>query len=625
MAQAVISVLEDGTTADLGRLICLASPCPRPPVRISVVVPAHNEEENLRSLVPRLIDVLQREYSQDDYEVIIVDDNSTDSTSEVVSAFASSDRAIHLVRRTDEPGFGEAVKAGLLSAHGDIVIPFMADHSDDAEDIPRLVDAIERGHDVAYGSRFLPGSSVESYPSLKLLYNRSYNTLLRLAFSLPRQDTTNAFKAYRREVLETVGVGNLRSRDFDLTAELPVKAHLAGFSSIEVPVSWRDRTAGVSKLQATRKGAVYGWRLLQLFLSGALTGYRSLAPGKGATRASRFWVLFMGLIGVIAVMAILALGEYSAVLERVASASLPLLLIASSLYLLAFFFRTWRWRVLLNVSGHPTPRAPILSSVFLGWMTNLATPGRFGELLSCVALRSTDRVPFGASLGTLLFSRLLDLGILSLLLILGLGLSPELGLLTSLLLVAVGLTALVGTGLFFLMRYGERLALRLGVRISASKVVLEGVASALRSLVGKPRIVATSILLSLPIWALEVGTFMFVAWSLGLSVPVTRLTVTAAAAFSSQALPLTPGGIGTYEGVVTGVLLFFGTPIQLGLSLALLDHLLRGLVVVVSGLLALGYTVMRARDRHIERLALERRAARTTVPSVESDGDPSET
>ncbi len=120
------------------------------------------------------------------------------------------------------------------------------------------------------------------------------------------------------------------------------------------------------------------------------------------------------------------------------------------------------------------------------------------------------------------------------------------------------------------------------------------------------------------------GTFVVVAWSLGIFVPGTPLIVTAAAAFSAQALPLTPGGIGTYEAVVTGVLFFFTIPVPLGLSLAVLDHLLRGVVVVSIGLIALGYTILRARDRHIERLAFERRSARTRVPNAESDGDAAE-
>ncbi|MFQ5910450.1 MAG: flippase-like domain-containing protein [Thermoplasmata archaeon] len=576
-------------------------------MKISIVVPARDEERNLRSLIPRLVNVLESHFGGESYEIIIVDDNSCDGTAEVASAFASSNGAIRLIRRTSNPGFGEAVKAGLLVAKGEIVVPFMADQSDDPEDIPKLARAVEEGCDVAYGSRFLPGSSVRNYPRLKLLYNRVYNRLLRLAFSLPREDITNAFKAYRGEVLETLGVQTLRSHDFDLTAELPVRAHLAGFSSTEVPVSWRNRTAGVPKLKAARKGMIYGLCLLRLFFLGIFQGLRGLTSGMAARKGSRLRTLLAGIMGAVAVLAILALGEYGSVFERLWSVNLALLLLASSLYMAAFLFRAWRWSLLLSASGYPTTRAPILSSTFLGWMTNVVTPGRFGDLLSCMALKSTERIPFGASLGTLLFSRLLDLGILTAILVLGFGLLPELGIVGSLILVALGLTTLIGLGLLLIMRYRERLGSWFGRAIPGSERVIDGIRSALRAVVSRPRVVTASLLLSFPIWALEVGTFILIAWSLGIFIPAAWLTVAAAASFTSQALPLTPGGIGTYEAVITGILAFLGTPVSAGISLALLDHLLRSFLVILAGLAGLSYIAVRIRDKNVERLAQERR------------------
>jgi dolichol-phosphate mannosyltransferase len=140
----------------------------------------------------------------------------------------------------------------------------MADGSDDPADLVRYYRLLEEGYDCAFGSRFMRGSVVEDYPRLKLTINRIANIGVRALFRHGYNDTTNAFKAYKREVIETVQP--LLSNHFNLTVELPLKAVVRGHSFGVVPISWRNRTSGTSKLNLQEMGSRYVFIVLYAFL-----------------------------------------------------------------------------------------------------------------------------------------------------------------------------------------------------------------------------------------------------------------------------------------------------------------------------------------------------------------------
>jgi len=237
---------------------------PRP--ALSLVVPAHNEEKNLEPLLREIKATLPQAVLTADYEVVLVDDNSTDGTGALADRLGREDPRVRVVHRTEAPGFGMALRAGALASTGAVVVFFMGDRSDDPKDVVRMMEKIQEGYDVVYGSRFVPGGALHGYPGRKWLYNRGFNGLTRFLFGLPHKDITNAFKAYRREVLERIDLRQVESKSFDVTAELPLKAHRHGFRSVEVPVSWRNRTEGESKLHFQRTGPLYVRRLLSLLL-----------------------------------------------------------------------------------------------------------------------------------------------------------------------------------------------------------------------------------------------------------------------------------------------------------------------------------------------------------------------
>jgi dolichol-phosphate mannosyltransferase len=231
-------------------------------IRLSVVIPAHNEAGSIGSTVDQIVDCLER--ADVDHEVIVVDDASTDKTEQIVRSVAEARPTVRYQRSPNPPGFGYTVRAGLDMFRGDVVAVVMADGSDDPADLLRYLAAIDDGYDCAFGSRFIRGSSVHDYPRLKLALNRIVNTGIRLLFRSGYNDTTNAFKAYRREVIETVQP--LFSNHFNLTVEIPLKAIVRGHSYAVVPISWRNRREGESKLSVQEMGSRYAFIILYTFL-----------------------------------------------------------------------------------------------------------------------------------------------------------------------------------------------------------------------------------------------------------------------------------------------------------------------------------------------------------------------
>ena len=199
-----------------------------------------------------------------DYELRVVDDGGSDGTADIVEAMAAGNDAIVCVPSAYPRGFGFAVRYGLDTFEGDAVCVMMADASDSPSDLVAYVRLLERGYDCAFGSRFMRGGRVSGYPRFKLALNRAANTFIRFVFRHGYDDTTNAFKAYRREVIETVQP--LLSNHFNLTVELPLKAIVRGHSYGIIPISWTNRDEGVSKLKLKEMGSRYLFIVLYVFL-----------------------------------------------------------------------------------------------------------------------------------------------------------------------------------------------------------------------------------------------------------------------------------------------------------------------------------------------------------------------
>jgi dolichol-phosphate mannosyltransferase len=258
-------------------------------MKLSVVIPAHNEEETVGETVEGLVSTLSRE--EIEHEVIVVDDSSSDGTAAVVEQIATAHPQVRCLHSPYRNGFGFAVRAGLESFEGDAVAIVMADGSDSPQDLVSYQRLLEEGYECAFGSRFVHGSNVIDYPRSKLLMNRIVNFGIRVLFRHGYNDTTNAFKAYRREVIENVQP--FLSHHFNLTVELPLKAVVRGYSYGIVPISWTNRKAGVSKLSLNEMGSRYLFIVLYVFLEHHLSrgDYQRdgipIARPRGTWRAGR--------------------------------------------------------------------------------------------------------------------------------------------------------------------------------------------------------------------------------------------------------------------------------------------------------------------------------------------------
>jgi dolichol-phosphate mannosyltransferase len=249
-------------------------------VKLSVVIPAHNEAASITETVASI--TARHEAERIDHEVLVVDDASGDATGDIVRALAASNPRVRCERSPLPPGFGHAVRYGLMHYSGDAVAIVMADSSDSPDDLIRYYGVLESGYDCAFGTRFAHGSHVEGYPFAKLVANRLANWSIRALFHHGYNDTTNAFKAYTREVIDNVAP--LLSNHFNLTVELPLKAVVRGYSYAIVPISWHNRTHGVSKLRIKEMGSRYLFIVLYVFLEHHLSRGDYRRPGARDTR-----------------------------------------------------------------------------------------------------------------------------------------------------------------------------------------------------------------------------------------------------------------------------------------------------------------------------------------------------
>ncbi len=254
-------------------------------MKLSVVIPAYNEEETIIETVEGLVSTLTRE--EIDHEVIVVDDSSTDRTVAVLRDLSAAHPQVRCLPSPYRNGFGFAVRAGLEAFEGDAVAIVMADGSDSPGDLVSYQRLLEEGYECAFGSRFIHGSTVLDYPRSKLIMNRIVNFGIRVLFRHGYNDTTNAFKAYRREVIESVQP--FLSHHFNLTVELPLKAVVRGYSYGIVPISWTNRKAGVSKLRLNEMGSRYLFIVLYVFLEHHLSRGDYRRDGMPAARPRGIW------------------------------------------------------------------------------------------------------------------------------------------------------------------------------------------------------------------------------------------------------------------------------------------------------------------------------------------------
>jgi dolichol-phosphate mannosyltransferase len=235
---------------------------PKPLRLLSVVIPARDEEGCIASTIEHLH--LELKIHQIPHEIIVVDDGSGDRTPQILQDESKKIPELRPITNSGAHGFGRAIACGLDAMSGDAVVIMMADESDDCRDVVRYWNKLNEGFDCVFGSRFMKGGGVIDYPPVKYAFNRAANSFIRLLFRHGLNDTTNAFKAYRCEVI--AGVRPILSPHFNITVELPLKAIVRGYNFATIPITWHNRRTGVAKLKINEMGSRYLFICLYVWL-----------------------------------------------------------------------------------------------------------------------------------------------------------------------------------------------------------------------------------------------------------------------------------------------------------------------------------------------------------------------
>jgi dolichol-phosphate mannosyltransferase len=231
-----------------------------------LVLPTYNEAENLEALVTKARQCLPAGAS-----ILIVDDSSPDGTGDLADRIAGEDAAVEVLHRPVKEGLGPAYIAGFrraLDAGAGRVLEMDVDFSHDPADLPRLLAAIDAGADLAVGSRYIPGGGVEDWPAARRLISRSGSTYARFVLGVGIHDLTGGFKCFRREVLEAIDFASVQSKGYSFQIEMTYRAIQRGYRVVEVPIVFRDRQKGTSKMDH-RIVAEAAWRVPLLRLRGA--------------------------------------------------------------------------------------------------------------------------------------------------------------------------------------------------------------------------------------------------------------------------------------------------------------------------------------------------------------------
>jgi dolichol-phosphate mannosyltransferase len=215
-----------------------------------LILPTYNEAENIEAILLASAEVLARA-APAGFRVLVVDDGSPDGTGQIAERLAVEHGWLEVLHRAEKNGIGPAYLAGFrhaLDRGAGFVLEMDSDFSHDPADLARLLEAVHAGADLALGSRYVAGGGVSDWGRLRRLISQGGSTYARWVLGLKVRDLTGGFKCFRREVLEAIHFGGVRSRGYAFQVELTYRAVRAGFRVVEVPIVFRDRRRGQSKM-----------------------------------------------------------------------------------------------------------------------------------------------------------------------------------------------------------------------------------------------------------------------------------------------------------------------------------------------------------------------------------------
>ncbi|MDP3732230.1 MAG: glycosyltransferase [Candidatus Omnitrophota bacterium] len=207
-------------------------------MKLSIIIPAHNEQDNITDVINKIEGVLDMPH-----ELVVVNDHSIDTTAQLVARLTRQYNNIRLVENKLPRGFANALKTGFSNVATGIVVPVMADLCDDLSTIKKMLQKINEGYDVICASRYINGGGRYGGSKLKGFFSSFVGRSLCFLLGLPTHDIANAFKMYRKSAIDSI---DIKSKGFEISMEIPLKAHYLGLKMTEVPTVWKERTRGKS-------------------------------------------------------------------------------------------------------------------------------------------------------------------------------------------------------------------------------------------------------------------------------------------------------------------------------------------------------------------------------------------
>lgn len=227
-----------------------------------VIIPTYNEKENIENVTNRVLAL------KTPFDILVVDDSSPDGTGQIVENLQKTNPRLHLEIRKEKEGLGKAYTHGFkwaLERNYQYIFEMDADLSHNPDDLPKLLEALKSGYDVAIGSRYSHGVNVVNWPMSRVLLSFIASKYARFITRLPVHDATAGFVGYRKIVLETLDLDNIKFKGYGFQIEMKFKAWKKKFQLIEVPIIFTNRVAGESKISANIMGeAVFGILMLRI-------------------------------------------------------------------------------------------------------------------------------------------------------------------------------------------------------------------------------------------------------------------------------------------------------------------------------------------------------------------------
>ncbi|MFB6128134.1 MAG: flippase-like domain-containing protein [Halorhabdus sp.] len=569
-------------------------------VEVSVVLPAYDEAETIEGTVRAALDRLETFLPAGSFEVIVAEDGCADRTPEIASRLAGADDRVRHVHSDERLGRGTALEYAFRQADGETIVYFDTDRSTDLVHLEELVESVRsEDYDVATGSRMLPDSDADR-PAKRGVPSRGYNALVRLFLRSDLADHQCGFKAFSREAFEELS-GAVEDDHWFWDTEMLVRAQRRGFDVYEFPVTWTPK--GDSKVDLVRDVFGMGSQIFRTFWQ------LSVRPRITRTRSM---IVATGLIFLALALMTVYL-DPSAVLAEMRDADPTLIGLATLVYLASWPLRGYRYRDILAELGYDADVGFLTGAIFISQTGNLVFPARLGDGVRAYVMKARRSIPYPSGFASLAVERVFDLltiaGLAGVVLVgfaifdpgriaaltAGLTSGSASGRVGVAVAAGVGLAAIGVTALIVLTARSDRNLVRNALERLSDDAYAGDVADVIEDFTGDVQTVAANptafsrvATSSLLIWTIDVVTAIVVFVAFDVTAPLSTLVIVSFFAVSvgnlAKVLPLSPGGIGLYEGVFTLIVVSLTSvtaPVALGV--AIVDHAVKNIVTIAGG------------------------------------------